>query len=73
MENLRPGIPLVVTVDSWNVAAQLKRAVRNIRVTSMAGIVAPTLAAACLTDDLLWVRRMSRGSLAYGRMAAAHG
>ncbi|MDQ3760481.1 MAG: hypothetical protein M3460_01900 [Actinomycetota bacterium] len=55
VENVRPGIPLVVTVDSWIVTAQLKRTVRNIRVTSMADIVAPTLAAACLDDGLLWV------------------
>ncbi|HEX2299303.1 MAG TPA: hypothetical protein VHH34_12465, partial [Pseudonocardiaceae bacterium] len=61
VENIRPGIPLVVTVDSWIVTAQLKRAAKNIRVTSMAHIVAPTLAAACLEDSLLWVQRTSEG------------
>ena len=61
VENIRPGIPLVVTVDSGIVTAQLKRAVKNIRVTSMAHIVAPALAAACLEDGLLWVQRTSEG------------
>ncbi|HEX6401840.1 MAG TPA: NAD-binding protein [Pseudonocardiaceae bacterium] len=61
VEHVRPGIPLIVTVHSRVVAAQLERAVSNIRVTSMAEIVAPSLAAPCLDDRLLWVRPTPEG------------
>ena len=61
VENIRPGVPLIVTVHSRIVAAQLERAVSNIRVTSMAEIVAPALAAPCLDDGLLLVRRTPEG------------
>jgi len=61
VENIRPGVPLIVTVHSRIVAGQLRRAVRNIRVTSMAEIVAPTLAAPCLEDGLLTVTRRGDG------------
>lgn len=61
VEYVRPGIHLIVTVHSRIVAAQLERAVDNIRVTSMARIVAPTLAAPCLDDRFLWVRRTPEG------------
>jgi hypothetical protein len=61
VEYVRPGIPLIVTVHGTVVTSQLERAVSNIRVTSMAEIVAPTLAAPCLDDRLLWVRRTSEG------------
>lgn len=61
VEHIRPGVPLVVTVHSRIVTSQLERAVSNIRVTSMAEIVAPTLAAPCLDDRLLWVRRTPEG------------
>ncbi|MCA1585385.1 MAG: NAD-binding protein, partial [Acidobacteria bacterium] len=61
VEYVRPGVHLIVTVHSRIVAAQLERAVGNIHVTSMAKIVAPTLAAPCLDDRLLWVRRTQEG------------
>jgi Trk K+ transport system NAD-binding subunit len=61
VEYVRPGVHLIVTVHGRTVATQLKRAVANIRVTSMAEIVSPTLAAPCLDDQLLWVRRTSEG------------
>ena len=61
VEYIRPGVPQIVTVHSRIVAAQLKRAVGNIRVTSMAEIVAPALAAPCLDDGLLSVRRTPEG------------
>ncbi len=41
VENVRPGVPLVVTVFGGIVAAQLRRAVRNVRVLSMADMVVP--------------------------------
>src|SRR5436305_13418176 len=61
VEYIRPGVPLIVTVHGQIVSAQLKRAVSNIRVTSMAEIVAPTLAAPCLDDRLLCVTRTPEG------------
>jgi Trk K+ transport system NAD-binding subunit len=61
VEHVLPGVPLIVTVHGRIVSSQLERAVSNIRVTSMAEIVAPTLAAACLDDRLLWVRRAPEG------------
>ncbi|MGH3977938.1 MAG: NAD-binding protein [Pseudonocardiaceae bacterium] len=61
VENIRPGVHLIVTVHSRIVAAQLERAVDNIRVTSMAKIVAPTLAGPCLDDRFLSVRCTPEG------------
>jgi hypothetical protein len=58
IEGLRPGVRLIVTIYNRDLGAQLRRAVRNVRVMSMADIVAPSLAAACLSDDLLSVRRL---------------
>jgi hypothetical protein len=57
VEGLREGVRLVVTIYNRDLGAQLGRAVRNLRVVSMADVVAPSLAAACLSDDLLSVRR----------------
>ena len=42
VENVRPGVPLVVTVFGGIVASQLRRAVRNVRVMSMADMVVPS-------------------------------
>ena len=61
VEYIRPGVHLIVTVHSRIVATQLERAVDNIHVTSMAKIVAPALAAPCLDDRQLWVRRTPKG------------
>lgn len=60
VEGLRPGVRLIVTIYNRDLGAQLRRAVPNVRVMSMADIVAPSLAAACLADDLLSVRRAGR-------------
>ena len=54
VENVRPGVPLVVTVFGGIVASQLRRAVRNVRVMSMADMVVPSLAGPCFDDRLLW-------------------
>ena len=51
--HLRPGIPLLVTIFSRGVAAQLERTVDNVRVLSMADIVAPSLAGPCLDPRLM--------------------
>ena len=61
VENVRPGVPLVVTVFGGIVAAQLRRAVRNVRVLSMADMVVPSLAGPCLDDRLLSVSRQDEG------------
>lgn len=58
VEGLRPGVRLIVTIYNRDLGEQLRRAVRNVRVMSMADIVSPSLAAACLGDDLLSVRRL---------------
>ncbi|MGI8413048.1 MAG: NAD-binding protein [Solirubrobacteraceae bacterium] len=60
VEGLRPGVRLIVTIYNRDLGAQLRRAVVGVRVMSMADIVAPPLAAACLADDLLSVRRPER-------------
>ena len=61
IENVRPGIPLVVTVFGRIVAAQLERAVRNVRVMSMAEIAVPALAGPCFEKELLSVTRRPDG------------
>lgn len=61
VEGVRPGIPLVVTVFDRDVAIELERAVRNVRVMSMADIVVPTLAGPCLNEQLLSLHRTSGG------------
>jgi len=61
VEGVRPGVRLIVTVYDRDVAAQLERAVSNVRVMSMPDIVAPTLAGPCLDDRLLSVIRTPEG------------
>jgi len=57
VEGLSPGVRLIVTIYNRDLAAQLRRAVPTARVVSMADVAAPSLAAACLGDDLLSIRR----------------
>lgn len=61
VEGVRPGIPLVVTVFDRDVAIELERGVRNVRVMSMADIVVPTLAGPCLNEQLLSLHRTAGG------------
>jgi Trk K+ transport system NAD-binding subunit len=61
VEGVRPGVRLIVTVYDRDVAAQLERAVGNVRVMSMPDIVAPTLAGPCFDDRLLSVSRTPEG------------
>ena len=56
-EGVRPGVRLIVTIYNRALAGQVRRAVRNVRVTSMADIVAPALAGPCLSEDLIAVSR----------------
>ena len=64
IENLRPGIPLVVTVFGRIVASQLQRAVRNVRVMSIAEMGVPSLAGPCFDDSLLSVTHRPGGAFA---------
>lgn len=57
VEGVRPGVRLIVTVYDRDVASQLRRAVRNVHVISLADIVVPSLAGPCLDDRLLAVSR----------------
>ena len=57
VEGLRPGVRLIVTIYNRDLAAQVRRAVRNVRVMSMAEIVAPALAGPCLGEELLAITR----------------
>jgi Trk K+ transport system NAD-binding subunit len=57
VEGLRPGVRLIVTIYNRDLAAQVRRAVRNVRVMSMADIVAPALAGPCLDEDLVAISR----------------
>ena len=61
VENVRPGVPLVVTVFGRIVASQVQRAVQNVRVLSMADMVVPSLAGPCFDNRLLSVSRRDGG------------
>ena len=61
IENLRPGVPLVVTVFGRIVVSQLQRAVQNVRVMSIAEIGVPSLAGPCFDEALLSVSRRPEG------------
>ena len=61
IENARPGLALVVTVFGQIVASQLRRAVPNARVVSMAEMVVPSLAGPCFDSSLLSVARRPEG------------
>ena len=76
VEGLRPGVRLIVTIYNRDLAAQVRRAVRNVRVMSMAEIVAPALAwptareptrHRCCTPSSSARRRCSRGCSASSR------
>ncbi len=72
VEGVRPGVRLIVTIYNRDLAAQVRRAVRNVRVTSMAEIVAPALAGPCLGEDLIAVSRAAQpGGPPRGVRAAA--
>ena len=60
-EGVRPGVPLVVTVFDRDVAARLESSVRNVRVISMADVVVPSIAAACLDHSPLSLHRTPAG------------
>jgi Trk K+ transport system NAD-binding subunit len=53
LAQIRPGLPILVTIFDRNVASTLERTATNVRVLSTADLVAPTLAAPCLDQRLL--------------------
>jgi Trk K+ transport system NAD-binding subunit len=55
IEYLQPGMRLIVTIFGRTVAAQIERVIPSCEVISMADAAAPSLAAACLGDGLLFV------------------
>lgn len=60
VEGVRPGVRLIVTIYNRDLGAQVRRAVRNVRVLSMADIVAPALAGPCLGDELIAIHPATR-------------
>ena len=63
----RPGVRLLVTIFDRTVATQIHRAVPNSHVVSLADAAIPSLAAACLSPELLAVQ----GDEALARSAEA--
>ncbi|MGI8731518.1 MAG: NAD-binding protein [Solirubrobacteraceae bacterium] len=64
VEGVAPGIALVVTVFDRDVAAKLEQSVRNASVISMADVVVPSIAAACLDHSPLSLHRTPAGYMA---------
>jgi TrkA-N domain len=52
---VRPGLPLLVTIFSRHVAAEVEATVDNVRVVDMGQLVAPAIAGPCLHPELLAV------------------
>jgi Trk K+ transport system NAD-binding subunit len=71
VEGLCPGVRLIVTIYNRDLGDQVRRAVENARVMSMADIVAPALAGPCLGDQLIAVSRSPAGPR--GVRAGTHG
>jgi Trk K+ transport system NAD-binding subunit len=55
--HVRPGLAMLVTIFDRHVAAELQDTMANVRVLSMAQIVAPALAGPCLDPGLLSLLR----------------
>ena len=57
VRHLDEDVPLLVTIFDPGIAKQIEETVPNCRVTSVADIVAPSLAGPCISPDLLAVLR----------------
>jgi Trk K+ transport system NAD-binding subunit len=66
VRHLDEDVPLLVTVFDPGMAEQLADTLPNCRVTSLADIVAPTLAGPCIDPDLLAVRRKDGRTVGLG-------
>lgn len=64
VEHVRPGIPVLVTIFGWRIAAHLEATVENARVLSMADIVAPSFAGPLLDPELLSLAATPSGVVA---------
>ena len=64
-------VRLVVTIFDPAMARQVRETIPDCAVTSVADIVAPTLAGPCLDPDLVAVRRSDAGFVGPGRGVAA--
>lgn len=69
VEHARPGVRLIVTVFDRTVADQLRRAVPDCQVTSLADVVASTLAGPCVDSSLVSLAPAPGGELAGVREA----
>ena len=56
VRHVDPDVPMLVTIFDPTMASHVERDVEHCEVTSMADIVAPSLAGPCLADDLIAVR-----------------
>ena len=56
VRHVDPDVPMLVTIFDPTMAGHVERDVEHCEVTSMADIVAPSLAGPCLADDLIAVR-----------------
>ena len=63
VRHLDEDVPLLVTIFDPGIAEQIEETVPNCTVTSLADIVAPTLAGPCIDPDLLAVRRKDERSI----------
>ena len=63
VRHLDADVPLLVTIFDPGIAAQIEETVPDCTVTSLADIVAPTLAGPCIDPDLLAVRRKGERSI----------
>src|SRR5215217_7188998 len=57
VRHLDDALPLVVTIFDPAMARQVEQTIPRCRVTSVADIVAPTLAGPCIDPDIVAVRR----------------
>ena len=57
VRHLDENVPLLVTIFDPGLTEEIEREIPNCTVTSLADIVAPSLAAPCIADDLLGVLR----------------
>ncbi len=57
VRHLDADVPLLVTIFDPGIAEQIEETIPNCTVTSLADIVAPTLAGPCIDPDLVAVRR----------------
>ena len=66
VRHLDEDVPLLVTIFDPGIAEQISETVPNCRVTSLADIVAPSLAGPCIAPDLLAVLRDGERTIGLG-------